>query len=171
MDYCVVARVFEDDFGLETLIICPKNLVPMWKDYAHEYQGCEPRCCPSVEFLLSWPRLRRYRLVVIDESHNLRNREGRRRYRLRAIFRHVRIRPRCNESKCMLSVGDPVQQDVPRLVQPVAHLRGGRSGPRYPARTTPAIAGRGRVQQAVIKHLPARSRPSTSASTPTTGAT
>ena len=28
-----LARVFEDDHGLETLIICPKNLVPMWEDY------------------------------------------------------------------------------------------------------------------------------------------
>jgi SNF2 family DNA or RNA helicase len=27
-----VARIFEDDYGLETLIICPKNLVPMWED-------------------------------------------------------------------------------------------------------------------------------------------
>ena len=36
-----VARIFEDDYGLETLIICPKNLVSMWEDYAHE---C---CCPA----------------------------------------------------------------------------------------------------------------------------
>ena len=28
-----LARIFEDDHGLETLIICPKNLVPMWEDY------------------------------------------------------------------------------------------------------------------------------------------
>ncbi|NLN02841.1 MAG: NgoFVII family restriction endonuclease, partial [Lentisphaerae bacterium] len=28
-----VARIFEDDHGLETLIICPKNLVRMWEDY------------------------------------------------------------------------------------------------------------------------------------------
>ena len=28
-----LARIFEDDYGLETLIICPKNLVKMWEDY------------------------------------------------------------------------------------------------------------------------------------------
>src|SRR2546426_3314620 len=28
-----VARIFEDDHDLETLILCPKNLVPMWEDY------------------------------------------------------------------------------------------------------------------------------------------
>ena len=33
-----LARVFEDDHGLETLIICPKNLVPMWEDYREKYR-------------------------------------------------------------------------------------------------------------------------------------
>jgi len=33
-----LAKIFEDDFFLETLIICPKNLVTMWEDYAHKYQ-------------------------------------------------------------------------------------------------------------------------------------
>ena len=46
------------------------------------------------------PTLRRYRLVVIDESHNLRNREGR---RYRAIQEYVRA----NESKCILLSATP----------------------------------------------------------------
>jgi SNF2 family DNA or RNA helicase len=33
-----VARIFEDDHGLETLIICPKNLVRMWEDYREQYR-------------------------------------------------------------------------------------------------------------------------------------
>ena len=33
-----LARIFEDDLGLETLIICPKNLVPMWEDYRQRYR-------------------------------------------------------------------------------------------------------------------------------------
>src|SRR5208283_3952801 len=33
-----VARIFEDDRDLETLIICPKNLEPMWEDYRDEYR-------------------------------------------------------------------------------------------------------------------------------------
>ncbi|MCD6486826.1 MAG: hypothetical protein J7K35_05815, partial [Syntrophobacterales bacterium] len=33
-----IARIFEDDLGLETLIICPRNLVPMWEDYRDEYR-------------------------------------------------------------------------------------------------------------------------------------
>ena len=94
-----VARVFEDDFGLETLIICPKNLVPMWKDYAHEYQ-LRAKVLSLSRVLTELPTLRRYRLVVIDESHNLRNREGR---RYRAIQEYVRA----NESKCMLLSATP----------------------------------------------------------------
>src|SRR6185503_12005434 len=33
-----VARIFDDDHGLETLIICPKNLVSMWDDYREQYR-------------------------------------------------------------------------------------------------------------------------------------
>ena len=33
-----LARIFEDDHGLETLILCPKNLVKMWEDYRDQYR-------------------------------------------------------------------------------------------------------------------------------------
>jgi hypothetical protein len=34
-----LARIFQDEpYFLETLIICPKNLVPMWNDYVHQYR-------------------------------------------------------------------------------------------------------------------------------------
>ena len=89
-----VARIFEDDYGLETLIICPKNLVPMWEDYVYQYQ-LRAKVQSLSRVLGELPNLRRYRLVVIDESHNLRNREGR---RYRAIQEYVRA----NESKCIL---------------------------------------------------------------------
>ena len=94
-----VARIFEEDYGLETLIICPKNLVPMWEDYAYQYQ-LRARVLSLSRVLGKLPSLRRYRLVVIDESHNLRNREGR---RYRAIQEYVRA----NESKCILLSATP----------------------------------------------------------------
>ena len=94
-----VARIFEDDYGLETLIICPKNLVPMWEDYVYQYQ-LRARVLSLSRVLGELPNLRRYRLVVIDESHNLRNREGR---RYRAIQEYVRA----NESKCILLSATP----------------------------------------------------------------
>ena len=94
-----VARIFEDDYGLETLIICPRNLVPMWEDYVYQYQ-LRARVLSLSRVLGELPTLRRYRLVVIDESHNLRNREGR---RYRAIQEYVRA----NESKCILLSATP----------------------------------------------------------------
>lgn len=75
-----LARMFEDDLGYETLIICPKNLEPMWQHYRSEY-GLRGQVLPisQVTKKLADPKeFRAHRLVLIDESHNLRNREGRR---------------------------------------------------------------------------------------------
>ena len=72
-----LARMFEDDLGFETLIICPKNLEPMWERYRTEY-GLRGMVLPVSQVTRKLPNLKRYRLVLIDESHNLRNREGRR---------------------------------------------------------------------------------------------
>ena len=71
----------------------------MWKDYAHEYQ-LRAKVLSLSRVLTELATLRRYRLVVIDESHNLRNREGR---RYRAIQEYVRA----NESECMLLSATP----------------------------------------------------------------
>jgi len=72
-----VARIFEDDHGLETLIICPKNLVHMWEDYAEKYR-LRAKVLSITRVINELPEYRRYRLVVLDESHNLRNRDGKR---------------------------------------------------------------------------------------------
>ncbi|MDR0479589.1 MAG: phospholipase D-like domain-containing protein [Burkholderiaceae bacterium] len=73
-----LAKVFEDDYHTETLIICPKNLVPMWEDYVHRYRLLA-KILPLSKVISDLPeKTRRYRLVLIDESHNLRNREGKR---------------------------------------------------------------------------------------------
>jgi superfamily II DNA or RNA helicase len=72
-----LARMFEDDLGYETLIICPKNLESMWKSYRTEY-GLRGEVMPISMVTKKLGSLRRYKLILIDESHNLRNREGRR---------------------------------------------------------------------------------------------
>lgn len=94
-----LAKVFQDDHFTETLIICPKNLVKMWKDYVAEY-----RLLATVLSLTSaateLPSLRRYRVVLIDESQNLRNRDGK---RYRAIQEYIQE----NESKCILLSATP----------------------------------------------------------------
>lgn len=94
-----LAKLFEDDFFLETLIICPKNLVDMWEGYAHKYQlRAKVISISVVQRVL--PRLRRYRLVIIDESHNLRNNEGMR-------YRAIRSYLEENESKVILLTATP----------------------------------------------------------------
>ena len=81
-----LARMYEDDLGYETLIICPKNLEPMWERYRMEY-GLRGMVLPVSQVGKKLPDLKRYRLVLIDESHNLRNREGR---RYKAIADYIR---------------------------------------------------------------------------------
>ena len=94
-----LARVFEDDHGLETLIICPRNLVSMWEGYRDQYR-MRARVLSISRVVRELPGIRRHRLVLIDESHNLRNRQGR---RYRAIQEYVRE----NDSKCILLSATP----------------------------------------------------------------
>lgn len=71
-----IARVMGDDHMLETLILCPKNLQSMWYDYAHRFGLRAPKIMSQSVAQRDLPKLPRYRLVIIDESHNFRNREG-----------------------------------------------------------------------------------------------
>lgn len=71
-----IARVLSDDQMLETLILCPKNLTNMWEDYAHRFGLRAPKVISQSVAQRELPNLVRYRLVLIDESHNFRNREG-----------------------------------------------------------------------------------------------
>ena len=70
-----LAKIFQDDHFTETLILCPKNLVKMWEDYVAEYRLLA-KVLSITRAARELPELRRYRVVLIDESHNLRNREG-----------------------------------------------------------------------------------------------
>ena len=94
-----LAKIFEEDYGTETLILCPKNLEKMWLDYVQRY-GLRARVLPTSQMLLQLPDLKRFRVVLIDESHNLRNREGR---RYRALREYIEK----NESKCILLSATP----------------------------------------------------------------
>ncbi len=93
-----LARIFQDDYSWETLIICPPNLVSMWEDYKTRYRLiADILPISQVEKL---DEKRRYRLVLIDESHNLRNREGKR-------YRHIHRYIEKNESRCILLTATP----------------------------------------------------------------
>jgi superfamily II DNA or RNA helicase len=97
-----VARIF-DDQGLDTLIICPKNLTKMWDGYVVDYR-LHAKVLSTSLVQQELPELRRYRLVVIDESHDLRNREG---HRYRAIRDYIEK----NDCKVMLLTATPYNKD------------------------------------------------------------
>jgi len=94
-----LARIFEDDHGVETLIICPKNLQTMWEDYRQRYR-LRAKVMSITNVQRELPDLRRFRLVLIDESHNLRNRDGR---RYRAIWEYIQS----NDSAVILLSATP----------------------------------------------------------------
>ena len=90
-----IASLFDH---LRILVICPKNLVSMWKDYSHKY-GVQMEVL-SITQAKKLSKMRRYQLVIVDESHNLRNREGQR-------YRFVREYIEQNESKVILLSATP----------------------------------------------------------------
>jgi hypothetical protein len=94
-----LAKIFQDDHFTETLIICPKNLVKMWEDHVSEYRLLA-KVLSVTKAVRQLPDLRRYRIVLIDESHNLRNRSGK---KYRAIQEYIQE----NESKCILLSATP----------------------------------------------------------------
>jgi superfamily II DNA or RNA helicase len=94
-----LAKILEDDHDLETLIICPVRLLPMWEDHRDRYR-LRARIVPISRVQSVLEDLRRYRVVLIDESHNLRNREG---SRYRAILEYIRK----NDSKTILLSATP----------------------------------------------------------------
>lgn len=95
-----IAQVCEEDFGISTLIICPKNLVKMWQDYVDTY-GLRGKVMSISRVVKDLPNVpARFRLVMIDESHNLRNREGK---RYAAIREYIET----SGSKCILLTATP----------------------------------------------------------------
>ncbi|EIJ43375.1 helicase family protein [Beggiatoa alba B18LD] len=96
----VLAKIFEEVHRLETLIICPKNLVSMWKTgYCDRFLKMSHVLSLS-EVINALPDLKRYHLVIIDESHNLRNKEGKR-------YKAIREYLAKNDSKVILLSATP----------------------------------------------------------------
>lgn len=96
---CALAKIYEEDFFFSTLVICPPNLKKMWNDYKIRFDmKLEVISIGEVQSRL--PELRRFKLVIIDESHNLRNDQG---SRYRAIKSYLEE----NESKVILLSATP----------------------------------------------------------------
>lgn len=96
-----VAKILEEENGWQTLVLCPKHLEKMWKDHiSHEKWGLRGQVIPISQVQSKLPDLQRHHVVIIDESHNLRNANGKR-YKIIKdyIFK--------NDSKCILLSATP----------------------------------------------------------------
>ena len=96
---CAVAKIFENDLDTSCLIICPANLIPMWEKYVEKYD-LRARIMSSAVVQRELADLKRYRLVIIDESHNLRNKESKR-------YNAIRDYIQRNDSKVILLTATP----------------------------------------------------------------
>ncbi len=76
---CAIAKIYETTYASSTLIICPANLQEMWKKYAIKYDLKVD--IMSMAKPIDIDNARYYRLIIIDESHNLRNGSKGSRYR------------------------------------------------------------------------------------------
>lgn len=94
-----LAKVFDDDYGYETLILCPKNLVKMWEEYRIEHK-LNARVISLSVARRELPDLPRFRIVLIDESHNLRNSDSKTH---KAVREYIEL----NDSKCILLTATP----------------------------------------------------------------
>lgn len=98
-------RVFEELYGWRTLILAPLNLVTMWKDeYVDKYNLNADVL--SLSRANTLPDIaRQYKLVIVDESHNLRNPENK-------TFQLVRDFIAQKEAKAILLSATPYNLSV-----------------------------------------------------------
>jgi superfamily II DNA or RNA helicase len=96
---CAIAKMFEESNFWSTLIICPPNLKSMWYEYIERYD-LKAQVISIGEVQRSLPELKRFKLVIIDESHNLRNDLGSRYNSIKEYLTE-------NESKVILLSATP----------------------------------------------------------------
>ena len=103
---CAIAKIYEMTFASSTLIICPANLQDMWKKYVTKYDLKAD--IMSMAKPIDVDSARYYRLIIVDESHNLRNSSGKRYQNIRALIEH-------QDSKVLLLTATPYNKDFSDL--------------------------------------------------------
>jgi superfamily II DNA or RNA helicase len=95
-----------------TLVLCPKNLVSMWSDHCEAYE-LEARVVPYSMVDRVLPELRRYNLVICDESHNLRNNGT-------IAYEAIQAYIRRNDAKVLLLTATPYNLDFADVASQLA---------------------------------------------------
>ncbi|MEM1941220.1 MAG: helicase-related protein, partial [Candidatus Caldarchaeum sp.] len=90
-----VARTLFEQRGYAALVICPPALMPMWESYLHRFL-IPGKVISMGAVQEELPRLydRSYGLVIIDESHNLRNPESKRYEAIKAFIQGCSPKPK-----------------------------------------------------------------------------
>lgn len=103
---CAIAKLYEMAFASSTLIICPANLQDMWRKYIKKYDlKAEVQ---SMSKPIDVDSARYYRLIIVDESHILRNSGGIRYRNIRSLIEH-------QGSKVLLLTATPYNKDFSDL--------------------------------------------------------
>lgn len=103
---CAIAKIYEMTFASSTLIICPANLQDMWRKYIVKYDLKAD--VMSLSKPIDVDSLRYYRLIIVDESHNLRNSAGKRYQNIKNLITH-------QDSKVLLLTATPYNKDYSDL--------------------------------------------------------
>lgn len=99
---CAIAKIFELNMSASTLVVCPANLQDMWRRYIRKYDLKADVISMSKPIDVEASRY--YRLVIVDESHNLRNPSGKRYQNIRKLIEHL-------DSKVLLLTATPYNKD------------------------------------------------------------
>lgn len=104
---CAIAKIYETTYASSTLIICPANLQEMWRKYANKYDLKVD--IMSMSKPIDVDNARYYRLIIIDESHNLRNGGNGKRYaNIKQLIEH-------QDSNVLLLTATPYNKDFSDL--------------------------------------------------------
>jgi len=103
---CAIAKIYEMTFASSTLIICPANLVEMWEKYRNKYDLKAD--VMSMAKPIDKSSARYYRLIIIDESHNLRNENGKRYQNIKELIEY-------QNCKVLLLTATPYNKDFSDL--------------------------------------------------------
>lgn len=103
---CAIAKVFEQQYYASTLIICPANLQEMWQKYIKKYDLKAD--VTSMQKHMDVDNMKYYKLVIIDESHNLRNSDGARYHNIRDLITTM-------DCKVLLLTATPYNKDFTDL--------------------------------------------------------
>lgn len=103
---CAIAKMYENTFGSNTLIICPANLQDMWAKYRKQYDLKAD--IMSMAKPIDVDNARYYKLIIVDESHNLRNSQGTR-------YRNIRDLIQKQDCKVLLLTATPYNKQFKDL--------------------------------------------------------